>query len=182
MPRWLATLPLLVLPLFAQQHARLTGVITDPSGRAVAEAAVSVISEDTGFRRVSSTFDNGSYSVSSLQPGLYKIFVRKPGFPTLVRMGVKLDVAQWRPELAGALQALRKPDAESELPPGFEPRARRLYARACVLDRVLTLAGQAGTGGAVNSTEMRLREDALRPLAAACRTAIVAACNSPISS
>ncbi len=95
---------------------------------------------------------------------------------------VRLDVAQWRPELAGALQALRKPDSESELPPGFEPRARRVYARACVLDRVLTLAGQAGTGGAVNSTEMRLREDALRPLAAACRTAIVAACNSPLSS
>jgi hypothetical protein len=93
---------------------------------------------------------------------------------------VRLDVAQWRPELAGALQALRKPDAESELPPGFEPRARRLYARACVLDRVLTLAGQAAPGGAVNSMEMRQREDALRPLAAACRTAIVAACNSPL--
>jgi hypothetical protein len=94
---------------------------------------------------------------------------------------VRLDVAQWRPELAGALQALRKPDAESELPAGYEPRARRLYARACVLDRVLTLAGQAAPGGALNSMEMRQREDALRPLAAACRTAIVAACNSPLS-
>jgi hypothetical protein len=93
---------------------------------------------------------------------------------------VKLDVAQWRPELAGALQALRKPDTESELPAGYESRARRLYARACVLDRVLTLAGQAAPGGALNSMEMRKREDALRPLATACRTAIVAACNSPL--
>jgi hypothetical protein len=93
---------------------------------------------------------------------------------------VRLDVAQWRPELAGALQALRKPDAESDLPAGYEARARRLYARACVLDRVLTLAGQAAPGGALNSMEMRRREDALRPLAAACRAAIVAACNSPL--
>jgi hypothetical protein len=93
---------------------------------------------------------------------------------------VRLDVAQWRPELAGALQALRKPDAESDLPAGYEARARRLYARACVLDRVLTLAGQAAPGGALNSMEMRQREEALRPLAAACRAAIVAACNSPL--
>ncbi|HEX6685898.1 MAG TPA: hypothetical protein VF062_24190 [Candidatus Limnocylindrales bacterium] len=92
---------------------------------------------------------------------------------------VRLDVAQWRPELAGALQALRKPGPESDLPAGYQPRARRLYARACVLDRVLTLAGQT-TGGAVNTAEMRLREEALRPLATACRQALVAACNSPM--
>lgn len=93
---------------------------------------------------------------------------------------VRLDVAQWRPELAGALQALRKPGPESDLPAGYEPRARRLYARACVLDRVLMLANQT-TGGAVNSMEMRLREDALRPLATACREALVSACNSALS-
>ncbi|WP_020521075.1 hypothetical protein [Catelliglobosispora koreensis] len=93
---------------------------------------------------------------------------------------VRLDVAQWRPELAGALQAIRKPTAESDLPAGFAPRARRLYARACVLDRVLSLANQAAPGGALNTLEMRQREEALRPLATACREAIVAACNSPL--
>lgn len=94
MPRWLAIVPWLLVPLGAQQHSRLAGVITDPSGRPVAEAAVSVISEETGFRRVTSTFDNGGYTVSSLQPGPYKIIVRKPGFPTLVRLAVKLDAGQ----------------------------------------------------------------------------------------
>jgi hypothetical protein len=90
---------------------------------------------------------------------------------------VRLDVAQWRPELAGALAALRRPGPESDLPAGYQPRARRLYARACVLDRVLSLASQT-SGNAVNTTEMRLREEALRPLATACREALVAACNS----
>ncbi|WP_117215534.1 hypothetical protein [Allorhizocola rhizosphaerae] len=92
---------------------------------------------------------------------------------------VRLDVAQWRPELAGALAAVRKPGPESDLPAGYEPRARRLYARACVVDRVVTLASQT-SGAAVNIMEMRAREDALRPLAAACREALVSACNSPL--
>src|SRR3954451_13655989 len=53
----------------------------------------------------------------------------------------RLDVAQWRPELAGALQALRRPENSGTLPLGYDPRARRLFARATVLDQVLALAG-----------------------------------------
>ncbi|HLL67784.1 MAG TPA: hypothetical protein VK453_19025 [Micromonosporaceae bacterium] len=92
----------------------------------------------------------------------------------------KLDVAQWRPELAGAITALRKPDSHSDLPPGYDPRARRLYARASVLDRVLALADHAAPGGAVTGFEARQRDEALRPLLAACRRALVAACNAPL--
>ncbi|HCT81230.1 MAG TPA: hypothetical protein DGT23_32625 [Micromonosporaceae bacterium] len=120
-------------------------------------------------------------------PGAHQIEVREADVTLSVALSeattqlVRLDVAQWRPELAGALAALRKPDSESDLPAGYDPRARRLYARACVLDRVLVLANQAAPGGALNSMEMRQREDALRPLAAACREALVAACNSPLS-
>jgi hypothetical protein len=92
----------------------------------------------------------------------------------------KLDVAQWRPELAGALAALRRPDNATDLPPGYDPRARRLYARASVLDRVLALAEHAAPGGAVNGFEARQRDAALRPLLASCRHALVAACNAPM--
>lgn len=92
-----------------------------------------------------------------------------------------LDIAQWRPELAGALANLRRHDSDGELPPVFEPRARRLYARASLLDRVLALAGDTAPGGAVNALEAQQRDAALRPLAAACRRALVAACNAPLS-
>ncbi|MBM3793738.1 MAG: carboxypeptidase regulatory-like domain-containing protein [Acidobacteria bacterium] len=88
-----ALLPLLAEVSVAQQYSRLTGIVTDPAGEAMPGAAISVVSEETGFRRTTTSFDNGSYSVASLQPGLYKMTVRKPGFPTLVRLGVKLDVA-----------------------------------------------------------------------------------------
>ena len=92
----------------------------------------------------------------------------------------RLDVAAWRPELAGSLAALRRPDNGTDLPPGFSPRARRLFARASVLDRVLALAAEVAPGGAVNGFEAQQRDAALRPLMVACRRALVAACNSPL--
>lgn len=92
----------------------------------------------------------------------------------------RLDVAQWRPELAGAITALRRPDGNTDLPPGYDPRARRLYARASVLDRVLALAEHAAPGGAITGHEARSRDAALRPLLTACRRALVAACNAPL--
>lgn len=93
----------------------------------------------------------------------------------------RLDVAHWRPELAGALAALRRPDSNTDLPPGFDPRARRLFARASVLDRVLALAEHVAPGGAVNGYEAQQRDAALRPLTTACRRALVAACNAPLA-
>ena len=92
----------------------------------------------------------------------------------------KLDVAQWRPELAGALATLRRPDSVGDLPPGYDARARRLYARATVLDGVLALAGQSAPGGAVTGFEARQRDEALRPLLTACRRALAAAVNVPL--
>ena len=92
----------------------------------------------------------------------------------------RLDVAQWRPELAGALATLRRPDFAGDLPPGYDARARRLYARAAVLDGVLALAGQSAPGGAVTGYEAQQRDEALRPLTTACRRALAAACNAPL--
>src|SRR5262249_405453 len=92
----------------------------------------------------------------------------------------RLDVAAWRPELAGALAALRKPDQSTDLPPGFSPRARRLFARASVLDRVLALAPAGAPPAPANGFESHLRGAARRPLTVACGRALMPACNSPL--
>jgi hypothetical protein len=92
----------------------------------------------------------------------------------------RLDVAQWRPELAGALADLRRQDFGTELPAGYDARARRLFARANILDRVLALADETAPGGAITSHEARSRDAVLRPLATACRHALAAACNAPL--
>jgi hypothetical protein len=93
----------------------------------------------------------------------------------------RLDVPQWRPEFAGALAELRRGDFGTDLPPGYDQRARRLFARASVLDRVVALAEQSAPGGSVTSHEARARDEVLRPLAAACRHALAAACNAPLA-
>lgn len=88
-----------------------------------------------------------------------------------------LDVAAWNPELGRALAGARA-DSGRQLPPGFDPRSRRLYARAVMLERVLRVADTDAMGGAVTAHEAAARRDALRGLAASCRTAIGAACHS----
>ncbi|GLZ78775.1 hypothetical protein Afil01_35820 [Actinorhabdospora filicis] len=93
---------------------------------------------------------------------------------------VALDVARWRPELGVALSQLRRSEHGMDLPPGYDQRARRLYARAGVLERVLAIAETDAPGGAVNAHEAAERDAALRPLATACRQALMAACNARV--
>lgn len=74
----------------AAQRGSLSGRILDASDGAVTDAAVTVTSEDTGFRRVTASDPTGNFAVASLDPGLYKITVRKEGFRTAMRFGVRL--------------------------------------------------------------------------------------------
>jgi hypothetical protein len=77
----------------AQRYADLHGWILDTSRGGIADAVVTVVNEDTGFRRVTQSETGGAYTVASLRPGIYKISVRKEGFVPAVRFGVQLAVA-----------------------------------------------------------------------------------------
>ena len=81
-------------PAAAQRYAHLSGSILDPSEAAVPGADVSVVNEDTGFRRSARSASNGTYAVSSLEPGIYKITVRKDGFRTIIRFGVRIELSR----------------------------------------------------------------------------------------
>ena len=81
-------------PASAQRLANLYGRVLDPSEAAVAGASITVVSGDTGFRRFTESQPDGEYAVGSLQPGVYKITVRKEGFRTMVRFNVRLEAAQ----------------------------------------------------------------------------------------
>jgi hypothetical protein len=80
--------------LDAEPDSRLSGVILDASLASVPDALVTVVNEDSGLRRVTTSQPDGTYVVSSLQPGTYKITIRKPGFRTMIRFGVKLSESQ----------------------------------------------------------------------------------------
>jgi hypothetical protein len=81
-------------PSPAKAYSHIGGVIRDPSGAAVPGASVTVVNDDTGFRRVTLSDADGSYAVFSLAPGVYKITVRTAGFRTLIRLGVRLGLEQ----------------------------------------------------------------------------------------
>jgi Carboxypeptidase regulatory-like domain/TonB dependent receptor len=85
---------LLFQSLDAQQHSHLSGLILDSSDAGVPGASISALNEETGFRRTSYSRPDGGYTVASLEPGVYKITVRKPGFRTIIRFGVRIEVAQ----------------------------------------------------------------------------------------
>jgi hypothetical protein len=80
-------------PAWAQRYAGLVGHVFDPSAGGIADAVVTVVDEDTGFRRQVLTEADGMYAVGSLAPGSYKVMVRKEGFGTVVQFGVKLAAA-----------------------------------------------------------------------------------------
>ena len=90
----------------------------------------------------------------------------------------RLEVARWRPEAADLLLDLER-RTEVEVPPGTPARCAGLAVRACRALEVVTVA-LADDGGALTSYEIETRRDALRPLAAAARRALVAACSPEV--
>ena len=60
----------------------LTGTITDPSGAAIPNVTVSIVNNDTGQSRTSTTGSDGNYKFTLLPPGNYKVRFAAPGFKT----------------------------------------------------------------------------------------------------
>jgi hypothetical protein len=83
--------------LFAQaDRASLNGTITDASGAVVAGATVTVVSNNTGFRRETTTSSAGAYQIPSLLIGSYDVRVSQKGFRAAEFKDVTLAVGQSR--------------------------------------------------------------------------------------
>lgn len=89
-----------------------------------------------------------------------------------------LDLARWHPEVPALLAGLAKPAHVPGMPPGTDPLAMSVLARAQRLAKVLDLALTDAPGGAVTHGQAAARDDALRPLGDAVRGAITAAFNA----
>jgi Carboxypeptidase regulatory-like domain len=86
---------MVAVPLAAQQGtAELGGKVTDQQGGVLPGVAIVVTNEDTGvFRDVVSTPD-GSYFVSQIVPGRYRVTAKMQGFRSLERRGIVIEVGR----------------------------------------------------------------------------------------
>jgi len=87
------------LVVFAQSSARsvLTGDISDPSGAVVSGAEVTLSDLSTNVSQTTTTNQSGHYVFPAVQPGQYKLTVKKAGFrqtTTTVTISVGQNVAQ----------------------------------------------------------------------------------------
>lgn len=82
-------------PVYGQEYrAALSGKVTDPSGAAVAGAAVTAKAPATGTSLSTITSNDGTYQIPFLTPGAYTLTVQKAGFKLAVREGLNLGVAE----------------------------------------------------------------------------------------
>lgn len=79
---------------FGQTGGTITGVISDPAGAVVANAAVEAKNTATGVVSTAATSSTGNYVLSDLPAGTYTIDVALPGFKKYVRTGVEVQQLQ----------------------------------------------------------------------------------------
>jgi Carboxypeptidase regulatory-like domain/TonB-dependent Receptor Plug Domain len=68
-------------------NGTLVGLVTDPTGAAVAQASITAISPLYGQPHETHTDSAGTYRLDSLQPGTYAVTVAAPGFDKLTIVG-----------------------------------------------------------------------------------------------
>jgi hypothetical protein len=72
-------------------NGHLSGVVTDPSGAAIAGANVKLMDESNSVVSQTTTDSNGNYSFASLSPGSYRVQTESRGFKT--NLMTQLNVA-----------------------------------------------------------------------------------------
>src|SRR5258708_26474353 len=73
-------------------NATVTGRVTDPSKATIVNVAVSLINTGTNIIYKGETNATGSYYVTDVPPGTYRMELEKPGFKTVIKPDIVLHV------------------------------------------------------------------------------------------
>lgn len=73
-------------------NANINGQVLDASGGAIAGADIVAIDDLTGVHYTASTSSEGIYFLRGLPPGPYRLQVSKPGFKTIIKPDITLNV------------------------------------------------------------------------------------------
>src|SRR5262249_44434553 len=77
---------------WAQSTAQVSGTVKDQTGAVLPGAEVTVTQTDTGLKRSAVTDESGSYLLTNLPIGPYRLEAGLPGFRTYVQTGIVLQV------------------------------------------------------------------------------------------
>jgi len=77
---------------WAQATAQINGTVADSSGGVLPGATVTAIQTDTGFRREVVTEAEGTFTLTNLPIGPYRLEVALAGFRTYVQTGLVLEI------------------------------------------------------------------------------------------
>ena len=69
----------------------VVGTVKDPQEALVTNAKITVVNSATGEKRDATTGDDGTYTVSNLEPGKYRVTAEAPGFQTVVFESVTVE-------------------------------------------------------------------------------------------
>ena len=97
--RWTSVIRLLGIVICAMNLAlaqttngTISGMVFDPTGRAIPNAEVLIINDATGISYPGATNSEGIYAIPNLPPGPYRIQVSKSGFKALIKPDIVLHV------------------------------------------------------------------------------------------
>jgi len=83
----------ITVPLFAQSpNGNINGLVSDPTGAAVAEVEIVAVNDVTGVQYTTKTNSEGIYLLPNLPPGPYRVQVSKVGFKTIIKPDIVLNV------------------------------------------------------------------------------------------
>src|SRR5438874_8709401 len=95
MKRILVTVVLFALActtVWAQSTAQVSGTVKDQTGAVLPGVEVTATQTDTGLKRSAITDETGSYILTNLPIGPYRLEAALPGFRTYVQTGIVLQV------------------------------------------------------------------------------------------
>ena len=88
----IALLCLALSALFAQsERGNITGIVTDPTGAAVAGAQLTLIHRDTNTPTKALSTGSGEYNLPNLIPGSYRMEVSAPGFKRFLQQNLTVS-------------------------------------------------------------------------------------------
>lgn len=94
-PKNILLVALLSAPLMSQiQTARIAGIVYDPNRAVIPGASLTLTNKNTNVTQKVASDGSGNYTISGLYPGTYDISALSPGFKTMRRNGIEIQVGK----------------------------------------------------------------------------------------